>query len=206
MRCLTPHHLSRAVAALAGTLALGLVSPAPASAQATPAATPNLSGSWRLDPQRSDDAIAAIAEASGSEYMAGTRREVRVLPTGKERSEVERLAMREWLIATVELARAEPLVIEQDAREVKLLLGDVVRIFYFGREASSQDARGVRRKTRMSWRGEQLLIEETGEDGLKMTHLYTLLPDGTGLVAAFQLDGGELKKPLDLRLLFDRVQ
>jgi hypothetical protein len=198
MRCLPPHRLSGAVTALVGALAFGLASPAPA-------ATPNLSGSWRLNPQRSDDAAAAIAEASGSEYMAGTRREVRVLPTGKERSEVERLAMREWLIATAERARTEPLVIEQDAREVKLLLGDLVRIFYFGREASSQDARGVRRKTRMSWKGEQLLIEETGEDKLKMTHLYTLLPDGQSLIAAFHLEGGELKKPLDLKLLFDRI-
>ena len=113
--------------------------------------------------------------------------------------------MREWLIATAERARTEPLVIEQDAREVKLLLGDIVRIFYFGREASSQDARGVRRKTRMSWKGEQLLIEETGEDELRMTHLYTLLPEGAGLIAAFHLEGGELKKPLDLKLLFDKI-
>ena len=205
MRCPPPLSLSSAIPALVVLLALGPGSVSPASAQAAPPATPNLTGSWRLNLQRSDDAMAAIAEASGSEYMAGTRREVRVFPTGKERSEVERLAMREWLVATAERARTEPLVIEQDARELKLVLGDLVRIFYFGREASSQDARGVRRKTRMSLKGEQLVIEETGEDELRMTHLYTLLPDGQALIAAFHLEGGELKKPLDLKLLFDKI-
>ena len=201
MRCPSPR--SSTVPAFVAVV-LGIVPPSPAAQEPAATAAPSLSGSWRLNPQRSDDVKAAIAEAAGSEYMAGGRRE-RLLPTGNEKSEVERLEMREWLIATAERARTEPLVIEQDGREVKLVLGELVRLFYFGREASSQDARGVTRKTRMSWKGEQLLIEETGEDKLKLTHLYTLLPGGQGLIAAYHLEGGELKKPLDLRLLFDRV-
>jgi len=187
-------------------LTLGIAaSPCAAQAPATPVSgTPDLSGSWRLNLERSDDVKALIAEAAGSPYVAGGGSD-KLLPRGNEASEVERLEMRQWLVATAERARAEPLVIEQTARELKAGFGDDVRIFYFGREATSQDARGVKRKTRMSWKGEQLLIEETGDDKLRLTHLYTLLPGGENLIVAYHLAGGELKKPLDLRLIFDRI-
>lgn len=184
-------------------VALALLAAA-APAQSPAPATPDLSGSWRLNLQRSDDAKALIAEAAGSQYVAGGGRD-RLLPRGNEASEVERVEMRQWLVATAERARAEPLFVEQSARELKAGFGDEVRIFYFGREATSQDARGVKRKTRMSWKGEQLLIEETGDDKMKLSHLYTLLPGGQNLIVAYRLEGGELEKPLDLRLFFDRV-
>lgn len=184
-------------------LSVGLAASS-AWAQSPAPAKPDLSGSWRLNLQRSDDVKALIAEAAGSQYVAGGGRD-RLLPRGNEGSEVERLEMRQWLVATADRARSEPLVLEQDASELKAGFGDDVRIFYFGREATSQDARGVKRKTRMSWKGEQLLIEETGDDKMRLTHLYTLLPGAENLIVAYHLAGGSLEKPLELRLVFDRI-
>jgi hypothetical protein len=185
-------------------LGLGLLAAAALAQPPSPAGTPDLSGHWRLNLRRSNDIEKALAESAGSEDVAGGGAHEHLLPRGNEASEVDRLALRKWLAATVERARTEPLVIEQSERELKAGIGDDVRIFYFGREATSQDARGVRRKTQMRWEGSQLVIEETGEDGMKLAHMYTLLPDGKNLIVAYRITGPQLHKPLDLRLVFDR--
>jgi hypothetical protein len=155
---------------------------------------PDFSGQWRFNPQRSDDVRAAVAESVGPAYASGDARK-----------EAARSELRAWLLAVVEKPDSQLLTVEQTAAEFRYGFGDDVAIFYFAREGTRQAASGEKDRTRLRWQGQQLLVEQVGDRGTRATTIFTPLPGGRQLSLTFRMENKALRKPLDLRLGFDRV-
>jgi hypothetical protein len=166
---------------------------------------PDLRGTWRLDSRRSDDAAARIAEVAGpAQLTGGGASGLTILPELNTRSEVERLELRAWMMSIAErLARLE---IDQTPDEVKLYLGDEVRIFYLAREHVRQDSRGQKLKASARLEGGQLILQELGDKGLKLVEVLTPVPSAGWLIHAVRFEHSLLKKPLDLRLVYVREE
>jgi len=177
-------------------LALGGVAPA--------ADPPNLSGQWKLDSKRSDDARARIEAVAGqSQVKGGGASGLHILPEGNTRSEVERVELRDWMLGIA--SQLDSLEVQQSPEEIRLALSDTVRIFYFGREHVREDNLGRKLKCRVRWNGQQLVTEEDGEKGLRLREVFTLEPANDWLVQAVYFESPLLKKPLELRLVYTRA-
>jgi hypothetical protein len=166
------------------------------------AALPGLAGQWRLDRGRSDDVVARIeAVAGAAQVKSGGASGFTILPELNTRSEVERVELREWMLGiATQLGRLE---IEQTADEVKVYTGEeLVRIFYLRRDHVREDARGRKLKSRARIESDRLVLEESGDDGLKMVEVFTPVPANGWLVHAIRYEHDRLKKPLELRLFY----
>jgi hypothetical protein len=173
-------------------LAAALVVP-----RAAPAADgqPDMTGVWRFNPKRSDDLREKIIDAVGTDYTQGDAKK-----------EPVRVFIRNWLMGAVEDPESVLLTIEQTATEFKSGLGDELSIYYFGREATSRGPAGGNLKVSIRWQDEQLVTEEKAtKGGGQITAVYSLLPDGKNLVLAWRLEHPTIRKPLDVRMTFDRA-
>jgi len=165
---------------------------------------PNLSGQWKLERKRSDDAAALIEQVAGSaQVKGGGASGLTILPEGNTRSEVERVELRDWMMGIA--SQLESLEVQQSPEEIRLALSDTVRIFYFGREHVREDNLGRKLKCRVRWNGQQLVTEEDGEKGLRLREVFTLEPANDWLVQAVYFESPLLKKPLELRLVYTRA-
>ena len=172
-------------------LALGAVLPAVA-----PADGPNMSGRWKFNRQRSDDVREAVVEAAGPDYT-----------TGDAKKEALRVWIRDWLMGLADQTAEHVATIEQTASQFTVWVGDdLPTIFHFGREAASRGPGGGILKVSVKWNAEQLVTEEKAEKGSgRIMSVYTLLPGGKNLLLAYRLEHDRLRKPLALRLMFDRA-
>lgn len=164
---------------------------------------PTLSGQWKLDRKRSDDAQARIDAVAGQgQVKGGGASGLHILPEGNTRSEVERVEIRNWMLGIA--GQLDALEVSQTPEEVRLALKDTVRIFYFGREHVREDGQGHKFKCRVRWQGQQLVTEEDGDKGMKLRETYTLEPANDWLVQAVYFSSPLLAKPLELRLVYTR--
>jgi hypothetical protein len=189
--------------ALAAPLTAALLTLTPAQAHAQ--ASPDFSGSWKINRGLSDDAKAKVAEVAGPESIAGGDRTLgwnAFLPRNYG-SGVERVNVREFLMKAI--SGLEEFEIEQSADEVKTIHGDEgVRIFNLKRASSGTGAGGTTVTRRTRWQGEQLVLEsESGE--AKLVEVLTLVPSRSQLIHALHYEAKVLKKPLDLRLVYDKA-
>jgi hypothetical protein len=189
--------------ALVATAAAAVVSLVPSATHAQ--AAPDFSGSWKINRALSDDAKAKVAEVAGPETVAGGGRTLgwnAFLPRdyGKD---VDRVNVREFLMKAI--AGLEEFEIDQSADELKTIHGeDGVRIFNLRRASSGTGGGGVTVTRRTRWQGEQLVLEsESGE--AKLVEVLTLVPSRNQLIHALHYEAKLLKKPLDLKLVYDKA-
>jgi len=175
------------------------------TAQVQAQAAPDFSGSWKINRGLSDDAKAKVAEVAGPESIAGGDRTLgwsAFLPRDYG-SGVDRVNVREFLMKAI--SGLEEFEIEQSAEEIKTIHGDEgVRIFNLKRASSGTGAGGATVTRRTRWQGEQLVLEsESGE--AKLVEMLTLVPSRNQLIHALHYEAKVLKKPLDLRLVYDKA-
>lgn len=183
------------------SLSLPLLFPGPGAAQAPP----DLSGHWVINHPLSDAAAARIAEVAGPETMTGasTIGGVTFLPHSSQKTEVDRVNLRQFLLDTA--ASLDRVEIEQTADEVKTIHAeDQVRIFNLKRESTGANAAGLKLTRRAYWKGEQLVLESTSGKS-KLTEVLSLVPSRNQLVHAMHYEAELFKKPLDLRTVYDRA-
>jgi len=173
------------------TLAVTLAAPAAAPAADGP---PDMTGVWRFNPKRSDDLREKIVDSVGTDYTQGDAKK-----------ETVRVFIRNWLMGPVDHPDSAVLTIEQTSTEFKSGLGDELSIYYFGREATSRGPGGGTLKVTVQRQGDQILTEEKQtKGGGQIKAVYSLLPDGKNLVVAWRLEHPTIRKPLDVRMIFDR--
>ena len=170
---------------LPGLLAAGLAIAADA--------TPDFTGVWVFNEQRSDDLRARVEEAVGPETTRGDIKK-----------DVVRVWIRQWLLGVLEDPESRYLTIEQSPETFKSGVGDDVSVYYFGREAASRGPAGGTLRVKVYWKDAQLITEETAGDGGRITAVYTLLPGDATLLIAYRLEHKSLKKPLEVAMFFDR--
>jgi hypothetical protein len=174
-----------------------------AHSYAWPADPPDFSGSWRLDPARSDDVKARVEEAAGPAQASGGTSPLTILPVPGTKASVERVEMREAMLKLV--GQLDHLEIEHQPTEIKLFHGDeIARTFYFGRESFREDFMGRKLKCRTKWKDGQLTLEEEGDKGRRRVETLTLVPSAGLLIEAVRWEDGLLKKPLEVRLVYTR--
>ena len=180
---------ARAAALLPTALALAaLVAP-------VAAAPPDLSGSWVLVPQRSDDVRDGLVGSLGPDYAKA-----------ELRGDVPLLWVRGWQLEQAEKPRQRVLTIEQDAAEFRVGIGDDLRIYDFGREAARTGPGGGLLKATVRRDGVRVIVEEKAVKGSgHVVETYELLPDGRGLLATWRLSHKGMREPLQLRLAFQRA-
>jgi hypothetical protein len=175
-------------------LALLLALPVPALAGAADG-KPDFSGTWTFVRQRSDDLSQKVAESVGPASTVGSKK-----------SEQVRVWIRSWLEGLREDPQNRVLTIVQTPTEFKAGLGDEVNIYYFGREATSQGPGGGNNKVTVAWQGNQIVTEERQTKGKgRIKAVYTLQPGGRALQVDWHLEHDSMKKPLEVRLAFERT-
>lgn len=182
---------------LAGAL---VVSASPSSAEVLS----GLSGKWRLDRGRSDDPRAKVEAVAGPDQVkSGGASGFTIFPELNTRTEVERVELREWMLGIAsQLGRLE---IEQAGDTLKVYTGeDMARTFYLKRDHVREDSQGRKLKCRARIEADRLVLEESGEEGLKMVEVFTPVPANGWLVHAIRYEHDRLKKPLELRLVYVR--
>jgi hypothetical protein len=166
---------------------------------------PNFSGHWAIDPGQSDDAVAKINQAVGSDITTGQSGPgyeghggLGILPTG-DMKEVERVALRKELLdALPALARIE---IAETPDEFKYVdADDNVRIFYFKREHTRETRVGTKVKCRARREGTRAVIVEEGEQ-VTLTESFSVTPDHL-LVHWLTMEGTLLHQPLTMKLIY----
>jgi hypothetical protein len=177
-----------------------------AVAQAQPAAErPRFAGEWVVNKGLSDDPAAKIVEVAGADAVSGARTlgGQTFFPRGSYGADVDRLSLRQQLLeAAKTLDRME---IDQDEAEIKTIHGqDGVRIFRFDRESTGTGVTGDRLVRRTRWQGEQLTLEsESGKT--RAIEVLTLVPARKQLIHVVRYEDSLLKKPLELKLVYDRA-
>jgi hypothetical protein len=190
-RARVPECPPRAAAAIA---ALMLALAVPAGSEDAPA---DFNGLWRAV-HGMDELRAQVDEAAGTEKTVGAG------VTDKTK-ETDRVQLRSLMLS--ELSQAASLEIDQTPTEIKVVHGEAgVRVFYFGRDGVRIAGNGMKLKTRLRWEGHQLVIEETGADGMRLVETYTLVPGGDRMTLALRWESRWLKAPLELALIFERVK
>jgi hypothetical protein len=183
------------------SLALLLLGPVRGAAQEAP----SFAGRWVLNHALSDEAAAKVKEAAGPDVMTGahTVGGITFLPHSSQKSEVDRVNLRQFLLDTA--ASLEQVQIEQTSDEVKTIHGeDSVRIFNLKRESTGANELGVKLTRRAYWKGEQLVLESTSGK-TKLLEVLTLVPGRDQLVHAMHYEAELFKKPLDIRSVYDRA-
>ena len=182
-------------------LSFVLVFPAARVAGQSP---PDISGLWTINHSLSDDPEAKVAEVAGPDAVAGARTfggQV-FFPRASYGADVDRVNLRKFLLTVV--ASLERLEIEQTPDEVKTIFGDEVRIFNLKRASTGSNAAGVKLTRRTRWQGEQLILEsESGKT--KLIEVLSLVPTRAQLIHAVRYEADVFKKPLDLKLVYDRA-
>ena len=167
---------------------------------------PDFSGSWTINRSLSDDVAARVAEVAGADAVAGahTFGGLTFLPRSSYGKDVDRVSLRQLLLDSV--AALDHLEIEQSADEIKVMQGEeAVRNFYPKRDSAGAALGGGKVTRRMRFEGEQLKLES--ENGKNRTiELLTLVPTRSQLIHAIHYENELLKKPLELKLVYDRAQ
>jgi hypothetical protein len=175
------------------------------SAAARAGGPPDFSGSWTINRELSDDAAKRVAEAAGADAVAGahTFGGLTFLPRSSYGKDVDRVSLRQLLLDSV--AALAHLEIEQTPEEIRVMQGeDGVRIFYTKRESSGEALDGGKVTRKMLFEGDQLRLESTN-DKKRTIELMTLVPARSQLIHAIHYENDLLKKPLELKLVYDRA-
>jgi hypothetical protein len=181
-------------------VAFALAAPAPAEEP------PDFSGVWQLPEQAQEELRAQVEAAVGPEKSRGggsDKAKFTLFGRGGGNTEIQRVQLRRLLLESV--TGYEDLEIEQKPDEITLARGnDSLRTFSFSRERTRELESGEKTKTRASWKQGQLILTEKGKD-LNIVEAFTLIPGGSRLTHAVRLEAKPLEKPLELRLIYDRV-
>jgi len=167
---------------------------------------PNLSGTWTLNHAQSDDAVAKVKDAAGSEYVQGgpSWATETWFPWGTKFNEGERVMLRDVLVGAVR--GFERVEVEQTASEIKTIHGEEgLRVFYFKRAAAGTNiVTGEKVKRIAQWKGDQLLLESAGAKG-SSKEVLSLAPAGNQLIHSLHIEMDLLKHAIEMRLVYDRV-
>ena len=170
---------------------------------ASVAAVPVLSGKWRINRERSEDAKKKLEAALATSGIPN-QRVGRVGPNRDARA-IEREQTRRRIEALIEAS--ETLEIKVDKKQVTVREGNLrERNFYTdGRPSQREDRQGNRIVVRSRWRGEQLVVNTTLADGNRFSESFELAPGGRQLIVTFRSVDRRLKQPLVISRVYDAV-
>lgn len=152
------------------------------------AQTPDYSGEWQINLEKSDDMAFKIQDAVGA--------------TGEiTRSDVRLIAERLTQLASA----VEWLEIEQSEKDFKIFdRDDNVRIYYLdGKKHPRQTPWGVMLQAQTGWNKDLLIVNTEGKDLGKISEIYG--QEGDQLLFLLQVENKKFEKTLIVRSYYDRA-
>lgn len=156
----------------------------------TQAAAPDLSGEWKLDTAKSDDAESEILKGAGEDTTHGL-------------SHLERGRVLERLVS---LARSSDRIeIEQTQEDFQISdRGENVRIYYLdGRKHPRQTPWGASLEAQVEWRDGSLTVRSRGEEVGEVVETFGL--EGHQLVLIVRIRNRLFEEEIAIRHYYDRV-
>ena len=150
---------------------------------------PNLSGTWNLNEEESDQRpVRRRRDRGGDSQSDGGRRGQRRRGSGDGSGGPR---------------GANTLVITQDASTVTFGVGDRSRTLYTdGRVITREGERGSL-ELRAFWQDDALVVERTFDNGRQITQTYALSEDGQQLYVTIRIEGDRLPQPVEFRRVYD---
>ncbi len=152
---------------------------------------PNLSGTWNLNEEASDQRPVRRRRdggGGGDSQSGGGRRGQRRRGSGD---------------GSGGLRGGNTLVITQDASTVTFGAGDRSRTLYTdGRVITREGERGSL-ELRAFWQDDALVVERTFDNGRRITQTYALSEDGKQLYVTIRIEGDRLSQPVEFRRVYD---
>ena len=100
----------------------------------------------------------------------------------------------------------DTLEIEQSDSELKVSAGDDVRVFYLdGQKRERRSPDDAKIEIRAEWKGAAIEIKEKHEHGGEIRESYELSPEAKTLIVTRQLNLPRMKEPLLIRTVYDAV-
>ncbi len=197
-----------AISALPGLSAIVMLSAA-AGVNHLAAQTAGITGKWRLNEAKSDDAQQKMQEMfqsaggrrGGGRGGGGGGRGGRGGGGGFGGGEQQRTSpMRAAMIA------AKLLDISQDDSVLKIGYGgDSVRTLQTdGQKITFGEGRG-KSEVKSQWKGEKLVVETKMDGGTKVTETYELRDDGTRLQLKVRIENLRFPQPLEIKRIYERA-
>jgi hypothetical protein len=167
------------------------------------ATVPNLSGKWKLNHERSDDARQKLDNALPTRNVVDRRG--RDVGQNADPRDTDREQARRRIEAIIDAS--EMLDITQDEKEVKVVEGDLrERKFYTdGRPSQRQDQRGNLVTVRAHWTGQRLVVDTKLADGGRFSESYSLVPKSEQLMVTLTSTDPRLRQPLVLHRIYEAV-
>jgi hypothetical protein len=167
----------------------------------TPAArqlnVPDLSGTWRLNSELSDDAKAKLDTALQPVSQRRTGEHVPDNDVQQTRRRMELLVQASETL-TIKQAEKELTIAEGHARERK--------IYTDGRSFQRLDQNGNMTTMRARWQTGKLMIDTRLADGGRYSETYEAVPDKRQLIVTVSSSDRRLKQPLVIRRVYDLEQ
>jgi hypothetical protein len=194
---------------IAAILFIGLSAhPARSSSQPPPEAS-GFSGTWERDPRRSDDAQAKMRAAFEKMQEEMERRGRGGFPGGggpppggPPPGDPGRREGRGAAPGQV----PEELYVEHEKGELRLDDGERLQIFYLdGQKHRRQMPNGAKLETVATLQGRTVLVQEKLERG-KIERKLELSDDGKSMVMTLNIKIGNMKEPVQIRTVYERVE
>jgi len=165
------------------------------------ASVPDLSGKWRINPERSEDAKTKL-EAALQSPLSSERRGA----ASEDARDVEREQIRRRIEALIEAS--ESLDIKQDKNQMTITEGNLRerKLYTDGRPFQRTDRNGNLTTIRARWRGERLVVDTGLADGGRFTETYELASGTRQLLVTVTSVDRRLKRPLVIHRVYDEFQ
>lgn len=191
-------------ARLLGPPLVGLLFAVPASLAVAPLKDapnlqqPDLSGSWVLNYDESDDPRQVMREAmerSGMRRGGGQGRRGR-MRGNREQRQGRMGALMEATVAFEIVQDDSSVTFATSGREKLVLYSD-------GRKVKHSVEGFGTVETKARWKGDKLVVERQMPQGGKVTRTYRISEDGQRLYVMVKLEGGRMPRPIEYRQVYD---
>jgi hypothetical protein len=161
----------------------------------------DLSGTWKVNTDASDDPREVLGNRRGRGFRAGARGDSAGRRPGGQAGRPGPGGRR----GEGQQNRGE-LTISQTDETVTLSHGSTrsITITPDGQPVTKQ-GRGGERQVTAKWEGEILVVAHSGPRGGTMTRFFELSADGQQLILTHKLEGGPTEEPVEFRTVFDKT-
>lgn len=180
----------------------------PSSSSAQPGAEPNLSGTWNLNKDQSDNPQQKMQDAGGYGGRGGGMGGGGGMGMGRRNRGGGGMINRASQL-TITQTGSDVKITNEDGRVIAVYPGPDTGSSANGDQSSggNSNARGNQAsRSAAQWQGSDLVVQVQGRRGGTTTRTFELSPDGKQLYMITKIDNPRLQQPVAIRFVYDRAK